>query len=221
MMIELAQRRTCRPKHALERKRIAWGRVNRAAVAYFGLAMFMAGPAAAVTDAAVALVKGTTEDLIYSISEPDSAVREDKRQLYALVDGKVAPLFDFERFSKIISGKYWRKTSAAQREQLQAGVRTRLVRTIATGLNNYSDQHIRFLPSREGAKPGRTTVRMEIRQSNGGVINLGYRLYQESGQWRIYDVILDGISMAKTYRTQMASHVGRKGMDSFIAVLGK
>ena len=140
---------------------------------------------------------------------------------YALVDGKVAPLFDFERFSKIISGKYWRKTSAAQREQLQAGVRTRLVRTIATGLNNYSDQHIRFLPSREGAKPGRTTVRMEIRQSNGGVINLGYRLYQESGQWRIYDVILDGISMAKTYRTQMASHVGRKGMDSFIAVLGK
>ena len=64
-------------------------------------------------------------------------------------------------------------------------------------------------------------MKIEIRQSHGAVTNLGYRLYEQSGQWLIYDVILDGISMAKTYRTQMASHVGRKGMDSFIAVLGQ
>lgn len=213
------QQRTSRI--AIVRKRTAGGPSALAVLMFLGLALCVAGPAGAVTDAAMALVRGTTEEVISTISGPDSEVREDKHQLYALVDGKVAPLFDFKRFSKLISGKYWRKTSATQRELLQAGLRTRLVRTIATGLNNYSDQEIRFLPSREGAKPGRITVRMEIRQSNGGVINLGYRLYEESGQWRIYDVILDGISMAKTYRTQMASHVSRKGMDSFIEVLGK
>lgn len=179
-----------------------------------------AAPALSADDSgAVALVKKTTGALIAGISGENASIRQDKERLYAFVDGEVAPHFDFLRFAKIISARHWRKFSDDQKRELQDGVRTRLVRTIATGLNQYDEQEIKFLPPRGKDKPGDEIVRTQIRQASGAVLNLGYRLYDQDGTWRIYDVILDGISMAKTYRSQLGNHVRQKGVESFLEVL--
>ncbi len=178
-----------------------------------------ASAAHAQKDAAIDLVKRTTDELIAGISGDNAAIREDKERLYSFTDGLVAPHFDFERFAKVISGKHWRSMTPEQHQQLQAGVRTRLIRTIATGLSQYSEQTIKLLPQREGGQDDEAIARMEIRQGNGVAIQLGYRLYKDTKGWHIYDVILDGISMATTYRTQLANHVSSKSIDSFIELV--
>ena len=170
---------------------------------------------------AVALVQSTTASLLDRIDAPGGGLRDDPIRLHAFVDAQVAPHFDFTRFARIITGKHWNAATSAQRERLRGGVRTRLVRTIAAGLSQYADHKIELLPQGKSKAANRSMVRMRISHANGQALALGYRLYESAGQWKIYDVVIDGISMLKTYQSQATAQVRDKGMDSFIKAIAE
>ncbi len=94
-----------------------------------------------------------------------------------------------------------------------------MVRTYATSLNQYTDQEITFLPFREGSDPDEAQVRTEVEQPGGFPIPIDYRLHRNSAEWKVFDVVIDGVSLVTNYRTSFAKEIRQGDLDSLIKTL--
>ena len=168
------------------------------------------------------LVRETTDQVLTELSANHDAMLADPALLYNMVDAIVLPHFDFERMSKLVLGKHWKKADDAQRAGFVDEFKALLVRTYATALFEYTDQEIVYKPFRakEGSK--RVLVETEIVPSDGPRIPIDYALSRgEDGAWRVYDIRIDEISMVTNYRSSYGKIIESKGMDSLIVMLGR
>jgi phospholipid transport system substrate-binding protein len=176
--------------------------------------------AATATQSAHKLIETTTSTLLTRLQNNKSAIVGNTNAAEALIQDIIAPHFDFERMSRLVLGKYWRQASMSQRASFPVQFQTLLTRTYATALAAYSDQEINYLPDRND-DPNDVLVRTEIVQNGGPSIPVHYRLYRNNETWKIYDVIIDGISLVTTYRSSFASEIRRAGLDSLIDNLAR
>ena len=165
------------------------------------------------------LVRQTSEQVLSTLEKEGSALTEDPQRLYALVDGVLLQHMDFERMSRWVLGKYWKAASEEQQTHFINEFRRLLVRTYATALLGYSGQHINFLPVRGGDAENEVTVRTEIEQPAGPAVQVNYSLYLRNGEWKAYDVQIDGISLVANYRATFAAEVRGRGLDALIQSL--
>lgn len=165
------------------------------------------------------LVKQTADTIIQNIKAEKPLIDENPERLFELVDEVVLPHFDFEKMSKWVLGKYWRKADSAQREQFVYEFRQLLVRTYAKALVDNVDQPVEYLPLRAKKGADEVTVNTEIPQDGGFPIPINYSMYQVDGGWKVYDVDIDGISLVANYRTSFANEIRRNGVDGLIAKL--
>lgn len=189
----------------------------------FSMAWLLAGllsvvPAYAGEDAEV-LVRDTSDRMLAALQAEHETLSAHPERIYDLVSEIVLPHFDFERISRWVLGKYWRQATSAQRTRFTEEFRVLLVRTYATALNEYNDQVITYLPSTPGSSPGEVTVRTEVEQPGGFPIPINYDLYSKDGEWKVYDVIIDGVSLVTNYRTSFASEIRQGGLDKLIDTL--
>ncbi|HEB95597.1 MAG TPA: ABC transporter substrate-binding protein, partial [Sedimenticola thiotaurini] len=128
--------------------------------------------------------------------------------------------FDFERMSRLALGRHWRKASEQQRQAFVAAFRQLLVRTYATALLNYSDEQIVYKPLRQEPTGKEAVVNTLVSEPGGAPVPIDYRLHLGSdGHWRVYDVIVDGVSLVSNYRSSFGSEIRRRGMDGLIRKL--
>ncbi len=167
------------------------------------------------------LVQETSEKMLAKLKAEKELLKQEPGRIYELVNEIVIPHFDFEYMSQLVLGKYWRRASADQRHEFTEQFRTLLVRTYAKSLNEYSDQVINFLPFREVSGGGDVTVRTEVDQPGGFPIPIDYRLHQKGGAWKVFDVIIDGVSLVTNYRSSFSKEIRRGGIDTLIAKLAE
>lgn len=184
------------------------------------LSLLPPGIGACRADAADAqqLVKDTTDQLLARLERDRETLRKNPDQIYTLVEDIVLPHFDFTRMSQWVLGKYWRSADAKQRTRFTEEFRILLVRTYATALLEYTDQTVRYLPFHAPDDAKTVTVKTEIVQSTGGPpIPLHYSLYRnKSGEWKVYDIAVEGVSLVTNYRSSFAADIREKGLDSLI-----
>ena len=177
------------------------------------------GAQAETPDIASALVRDTADRMLVVLEERRSELDSSPGLIYELVNEIVLPNFDFERITRSAMGRNWRKVSAGQRQDLVGEFRQMLVRVYAKSLLNYAGEEIRILPLRPGKRAGHVTVRTEVNEPGGPAIPIDYRMYLKEGAWKVYDVIIDGISLVSNYRGSFAAEVRRKGVDGLIKTL--
>jgi len=165
-----------------------------------------------------ALVKRTTEDIIGAIKK-DKDLAANSRKLLELVDAKVLPHFNFTRMTTLAVGRPWRDATPTQREQLVRQFRTLLVRTYSTALEQYSNQTIEVKPANMKPADTETTVRSQILQPGGQPIAMDYRMEKAPQGWKVYDVIVEGVSIVTTYRSTFAAEVTKGGIDGLIKTI--
>jgi len=183
------------------------------------VALLMIVPFLAAAEANIGpneLVKKTAETIIQQIKLEQTQIDENPEYLFKLVDAVVLPHFDFEKMSKWVLGKHWRKADSAQREQFVDEFRQLLVRTYAKALVDNVDQPVEYLPLRAKQGASDVTVNTEIPQDGGFPIPINYSMYQTDNGWKVYDVDIDGISLVANYRTSFASEIRRSGIDGLI-----
>ena len=193
----------------------------------FALALLLAGLARPVVAADVdhpapQLVQQTTDNVLARLKVDSEKLKADSDLIYPLVEDLVLPHFDFHRMSIWVLGKNWRKADKAQREQFTIEFRTLLVRTYAKALLEYTDQSLRYLPfhAEEGAK--KVSVKTEIQQSGGPSIPLHYSMYiNKAGQWKVYDIKVDGVSLVSNYRSSFATEVRNGGIPKLLDKLAE
>jgi len=167
------------------------------------------------------LLKGVTEEVIAEMRSDKAMQAGDPAKIAALVETKIVPHFDFRRITQIAVGKSWRSATPEQQERLTQEFKTLLVRTYSGTLANYRDQMIEYKPLRASAADTDVTVRSQIRQPGTQAIAIEYDLAKSDGQWKIYDVRIDGISLVATYRSAFAEEVANRGVDGLIALLAR
>lgn len=178
------------------------------------------------TNAAQDLVVTNTKKLLGELKAHNGDIKKDPNIAYNLVENIVLPHIDFHRIGQLVLGKYWRRANKEQRERFSTEFRDFLVRTYVTAMVEFSDQiishanNVNYLPFRN-ADPEDVTVRMEIKLANRPPVSVNYSLYLKDSTWLIYDLSVEGISLATTYRSSFASEIRRGGLDKLINKLAQ
>lgn len=168
------------------------------------------------------IAHAATDKIIALLKENKDAYAKDHKKLYAMVDEHVLPHFDFRAMSRTVLGRYWRQATDEQRQRFVNEFRDLLVRTYATALLKYNNQQIVYLPFRMDPSDRITTVKSEVRRTDGGPpIAINYSFYHTDAGWKVYDVTIEGASLVTTYQSTYAEQIRRDGLDALIAGLAK
>jgi len=196
------------------------GLTDRLAGACLALLLMLAA-AAAVADGtdAQALVRSTADRVLAEVKANKSQLERDSSGIYALVEAYVVPHFDFSRMTQSAMGRHWRAANEQQRAALVREFQELLVRTYAVALLNYSGQQIEYLPLRATAIDDEVVVQTKVSDAGAPPVPIDYRLRRVVGQWKVYDVTIDGVSLVSNYRSMFAEQVQRTGVDGLIRQL--
>jgi phospholipid transport system substrate-binding protein len=177
-------------------------------------------PAAAAQETAPdALVKGVTQDVIAVIKQDQDIQAGNQKKTVALVEEKVLPHFNFTRMTALAVGQSWRKATPEQQQALVEQFRTLLVRTYSSALSSYRNQVIDFKPLRAQPSDSDVLVRSEVKQTGGEAVTIDYSMEKTAGGWKVYDVVVGGVSLVTTYRDTFNSEIRNTGVDGLIKAL--
>ena len=181
-------------------------------------AVLLASPALA-QEAPDALVKRVTEEVLEIVRKDRDIQNGSTQKAIELVDQKVLPHFDFRHMTALAVGKDWKKASPGQQQQLTAEFKTLLVRTYSNALTSYKNQKIVYKPFRMNPGDSEVLVRTEVIQPGSKPVQIDYNLEKADAGWKVYDVVVAGISLVTNYRDQFAQEVRSGGIDGLIAAI--
>ena len=183
------------------------------------LGVLLAGFAASAATQEVApdeLVKNVTTEVIDLITK-DKEIRSGSRgKLVKVIEGKVLPHFNFSSMTALAMGQNWNKATPEQKKRLVEEFKTLLVRTYASALAAYSEQRFDFRPLR--ARPTDTDVIVNVRVIQPGAqpVPIDYSMEKTAAGWKVYDVMVGGVSLVANYRTEFNATVRESGIEGLI-----
>ncbi len=166
------------------------------------------------------LVKRTAEDVLATVKSDADIQAGDQEKIFALAEEKILPNFNFDKVSRLVLGKNWTKASPEQKTAFQSEFRTLLIRTYATALSKYKNQTIEYKPMRMTEDASTASVKTAILQPGGQPIAVDYSLEKKADTWKVYDIVIEGVSLVTNYRSQFAQEIRQNGLDSLIKKLG-
>lgn len=168
-----------------------------------------------------AIIKDASDKMLLALKENKADLEADPTKIYGLVQDILMPNFDFTMMSKLALGKKsWLGANESQREEFIKEFRLLLVRTYSTAMLEYTDEEIRFLPFDSDLAKRKAKVSMEVIQASGPSIPMDLSMYQNrEGEWKVYDVKIDGISLVTNYRSTFTTQIRNEGMDKMIESL--
>jgi phospholipid transport system substrate-binding protein len=192
--------------------------IAQALLAFLFAAFSIAGVAQAPQEqlAPDALVKSVTLEVVDLIAKDKEIQSGDRAKLIALIESKVLPHFNFTSMTALAMGQSWNKATLEQKKTLTQEFRTLLVRTYASALAAYSDQKLDFRPLRAKATDTDVTVNVRVLQAGAQPVPIDYNMEKTSSGWKVYDVMVGGVSLVANYRTEFSNVVRESGIDGLI-----
>ena len=160
------------------------------------------------------LVKQTADEVLTIIKNDKEIQAGNKQQLYALVEAKILPNFDFDRVCRMVLGKSWRSATPEQQAIFQKEFRSLLLRTYASALGKYKDQIIEYKPLRMEVDAKNASVKTQILQPGGQPVAVDYDLIKSENGWKVYDIVIESVSLVTNYRSQFSNEIRLNGLDS-------
>jgi len=162
-------------------------------------------------------VETGVNNLLKTLGDPAFKAKGKDEQV-AELGTQIEKVFDFTELSKRTLGRDWKKMSAKQQTEFVKLFKELLQGVYANQLLSYSDQKVIF-EKETMLKKGRAEVQSFLQTSDGKKIPLFYRLTNKSGSWKVYDVIIEGVSMVKNYRTQFRKILAKDSPDKLLEIL--
>src|SRR5712664_1496119 len=161
------------------------------------------------------LVKNVTLEVVELIAK-DREIRGNRNKLVQLIDAKVLPHFNFGAMTALAMGQGWNKANPDQKKRLTEEFRTLLVRTYASALAAYSEQKFDFRPLRAKETDTDVTVQVRVLQPGAQPVPIDYSMEKTAAGWKVYDVMVGGVSLVANYRTEFNNVVRESGIDGLI-----
>ena len=131
------------------------------------------------------------------------------------VDGVIRPHTDFDVIAPLVLGKHWKTATPEERDRFKNEFRTLLVRSYSRAFVEYNNWSIRYLPLDAASTSKKLIVKTEILQAGQKPVGVDYRMFFK-GSWKVYDIIIEGVSLVTNYRTTFSEDIQRKGSLSAV-----
>jgi phospholipid transport system substrate-binding protein len=179
-------------------------------VAFFALLVSVLAHAQEAPDA---LVRKAVDEVLSAIKQT-----KDQKKLQELAEAKVLPYFDFKEMTRLAAGRSWSQANASQQEALEKGFRTLLVRTYTAALTRTSGEaKVDVRPT--AASGDDAVVRTVATEPGRQPVQIDYRMAKTAGGWKVYDVIVENLSLVTSYRSSFQSEIARSGVDGLIKTI--
>jgi len=168
-----------------------------------------------------AMVKRVSQEVLVIIKSDPKVQAGDQARIREVVETKLLPNFDFERLTALAMGRNWRQATPEQQKQLVEQFRTLLVRTYSGALTQYRDQTMDYKPLRADANATEVTVKTEVIRQGGAPVPIDYAMAKTPQGWKVYDIIVGGVSLVTNYRDEFNEQIKNGGVDGLIKTLQK
>jgi phospholipid transport system substrate-binding protein len=141
----------------------------------------------------------------------DKSFIKDFAKVARFVNETILPHTDFDRISALVLGKLWKTASPDERERFKHEFQTLLVRTYSRAFVEFKDWSIRYLPLEMENGATKVIVKTEVLQPGLQPVAVNYRMLLSNGEWKAYDIMIEGVSLVTNYRTTFTNEVQKKG----------
>lgn len=158
-------------------------------------------------------VKATVDQVLQILKNPEykSAATQRRQKLRSVIGSH----FDFTDMSRSALAVHWKSLSEQQRSEFVPLFTSLMERAYMSRIESYSGQQIQFLRENSDGT-GYSEVYTSIVQNGAQPISVNYRLKQTDTGWKVYDVLIDGISLVANYRNQFNRVINSKGYDGLV-----
>ena len=166
-------------------------------------------------------LKESVKEVSLLVSQNKDRFEQDEIFLRMKMNEVVMPKLDITLMSKIILGKkIWTQMENSQKDNFIDAFKYKMTSTYMKSITVFDGEKIEFLPYKPGKKDNLAFVKSKYIMASGD-IEVNYRLIRNDEGWKVYDIIFDGISLMKNYRTDFRQHVNKSGVESLIDNLRK
>lgn len=188
------------------------------------LAGIICAVGAAASSAAIAppdeTVKKATAELQQAIQKRQVEFRKDSKLFYAEVDRIVSPRFDLKYITQLILARHYKTATEDQRMRFQAAFKNMLITSYANALLEYADSvKTEWQPLRMAPEDKNVTVQSKVLRQDGPPLPIGFAMRLKDGEWKVYDILVENISLINNFRSQTASEIKRSSLDALIQKL--
>ena len=162
------------------------------------------------------------QQVIQSVSSQLQQKMKDKSftknfvQVTQYVDSVIYPHTDFDIIAPLVLGKYWKTATAVEQLRFKHEFQTLLVRTYSRAFVEYTDWSMRFRPLDMPNGATKVIVKTEVLQPGRQPIDMNYRMVLSKSEWKVYDIIIDGVSLVTNYRSTFNDEIQTKGSISAV-----
>lgn len=163
-----------------------------------------------------ALIETAANAMVTELESRRTELRKDPAKLGELVDRILLPHFDVNHAARLVLGKHWRTATPEQRQQFIDAFYGSLMSNYGDALLEFTGDRIKVLPTPVPADAVSASVRTEVRRSNGTRVPVNYSLRKTEAGWKVWDVVIEGISYVKSFREDFGAEIDQKGLDAVI-----
>jgi len=161
------------------------------------------------------VVQNLVDDLAKTMEARRDELQKNRDALLKTIDGIVLPHFDIDYASLLVLGQNARTATPEQRARFAKAMYNSITHRYAEGLLKYTEGRVRVLPFQGELNEKRTLVRTQVVLDDGKNVPVDYAFRKtSSGDWKAYDVIIEGISYVTNYRNQVAAEIAKSNLDA-------
>jgi phospholipid transport system substrate-binding protein len=167
------------------------------------------------------LVENSAKRMLQELDANRAMYKADPAKLDALVGNVLLPNFDTEYAARLVLGQSWRTATPEQRKRFVDAFYHSLLRNYGAALVDFTGDRFVVLPYKGDPGDTTATVRTEVKRASGDKVPVNFSLRKTPEGWKAWDVVIEGISYVKSFRTDFASEIQQKGLDDVISRLEK
>ncbi|MSP27808.1 MAG: ABC transporter substrate-binding protein [Methylococcales bacterium] len=141
---------------------------------------------------------------------------KDFSQVTAFVNTAIYPHTDFDKISALVLGKLWKTATPEEQERFKHEFQILLIRTYSRAFVEFKEWSVHYLPLEMEAGATKVIVKTEVLQPGIHPIGVDYRMALSDGEWKAYDIMIEGVSLVTNYRSTFSNEVETKGSLSAV-----
>lgn len=165
------------------------------------------------------LMESISRQLFAALDANRAAIRKDPDKAFPIVDTILLPHFDTDYAAQLVLAQNWRTATPEQQKRFVGALYRALLKTYGGAIADFTADRLQLLPFRGDPAATTAIVHTKVKRSSGTEVPVDYRLRKTADGWKAFDVIIEGISYVKNYRTDLGAEVSAKGLEAVIARL--
>ncbi len=162
------------------------------------------------------IIEQTSAELLKIINEQSDRIKNEEGYVNQVINDLILPVIDLQSMGKLILGKHWKTASEQQRQQFIQEFKSMLIRTYAKSVADYGHAKVTVFPPQGEQKGKRHRVKSQLDIGSGTPLQVDYVFRRKDDAWRVFDLVVDGLSLVKNFRTSFSQEISETSLDALI-----